>query len=462
MMKKLAVVILSAVLCLGVCISAFAADVSQDGSFTVTVFNTEGEGLALKTEPDINSVRMGIIPEDQQLVIYETSGGWGYTYYSGMNGWVALQYTKIQGSYRSVTPDRWFGTAADCKVDGTGNEGLELRTAPTIDSSTFGPVPEGAAVQVQAIQGKWAYTSYKGNSGWLNTTYLKNLTFYASVFNTENEGLTLKSSADINSSRIGNVPEGTALKIDRISGDWGHTSYNGQSGWVALRYTKVDSSYIAKSPDGGYIDAANYTVVNTGSEGLEFRTAPTVNSPTYGPLPNGSLAEVLAINGSWAYAYYNGQYGWLYTDYLYNGSFQAKVYDTENEGLALKRAADINSERLLTIPEGKEIRIDSISGNWGHTSYNGYTGWVYLKYIKVTTDYTAEKPAYGWIETTKYYVTGTGNEGLQLRTGPTAETSTFGAIPDKAEISVEAIQGSWAYASYKGVHGWVYTQYITR
>ena len=413
MMKKLTVILLAAIMCLMSCNSVFASETYQNSPFTVTVFNTEVEGLAMKSEPDIGSSRLGIIPEDQQLMIYETDGGWGYTSYIGRYGWVALRYTKIQGSYRSVTPDYWFGTAADCKVDGTGNEGLELRTAPTVESSTFGPVPEGAAIQVQAIKGKWAYASYKGNSGWLNITYLKNLTFTAEVFNTENEGLALKTSADINSSRITLIPEGTLLKIDRISGDWGHTAFNGQSGWVALRYTKVDSSYIARSPEDGFIDAASYTVVNTDKEGLEFRTAPTVNSPTYGPLPDGSQAEVIAVNGSWAYSYYNGQYGWLYTDYLYNGSFQAKVYNTENEGLSLKRTADINSDRILTIPEGQEITIDSVSGSWGHTTYNGSQGWVYLKYIKVTTGYTAEEPVYGNIEPAKYFVTGTGSEGLQ-------------------------------------------------
>ena len=53
----------------------------------------------------------------------------------------------------------------------TEGEGLELRNKPAVESSSFGAVPEGATLYVQAVVGDWVYTSYHGNNGWCNLAH---------------------------------------------------------------------------------------------------------------------------------------------------------------------------------------------------------------------------------------------------------------------------------------------------
>ena len=286
----------------------------------VQVYNTDNEGLALKAAPDINASRYLFIPENASIYIDQTSNGWGHTTYMGNTGWVALQYTRIIGSYTASAPSYGYITPATYTVNGTAWEGLELRVDPTISCSTFGPIPEGASVVVSAIINDWGYTCYNGHYGWANLAHLKKWTapvtptadsYYVMVYNTEREGLALKAAPDINAARYQMIPEDVVLSIDSVSSNgWGHTTFNGFSGWVALRYTRIIGGYPTAAPTWGWITPKYYKVYNTEGEGLELRNKATVESSSFGAVPEGTSLYVQAVNGDWAYTSYNGNNGW--------------------------------------------------------------------------------------------------------------------------------------------------------
>ncbi len=48
--------------------------------------------------------------------------------------------------------------------------------------------------------------------------------------------LKLRSGAGTSYSKLAEIPQGTTLKITKISNNWGYTTYNGKSGWVSLEY----------------------------------------------------------------------------------------------------------------------------------------------------------------------------------------------------------------------------------
>lgn len=315
-MKKIIAVMIAAV-----CVfSLFSTAVYAQYPCQVQVYGTDKEGLAMKASPDVNASRYQVIPENASLSIDQVNGGWGHTSYNGQTGWVALEYTRIQGGYTSLAPSYGYITPTTYTVRGTDGEGLELRVDPSIQCSTFGPIPEGASVVVTAIINDWGYTFYNGHYGYANLTYLTKWAppstptannYYVMVYATDREGLALKAAADINSARYMLIPEDVILNIDSVSQNgWGHTNYNGYSGWVALRYTRVMGGYPTAAPAGGWITPKNYTVYNTEGEGLEMRILPTVEASTFGPVPEGTVLQVQAINGDWAYTTYGGNAGW--------------------------------------------------------------------------------------------------------------------------------------------------------
>ena len=151
----------------------FLNECSDKYYFQVSVYNTEGKGLALKANADINAESVLIIPEEQVLVISSvTSDGWGYTYYKGCNGWVRLRFTKLYSGYPVESPTYGFLEPAYYTVYNTDGEGLELRCKPTSDCSSFGTISDGIEVMVMAIQEPWAFVYYNWHYGWCNLTYM--------------------------------------------------------------------------------------------------------------------------------------------------------------------------------------------------------------------------------------------------------------------------------------------------
>ena len=322
-MKKITALFLVIVLgsiILGTVITSAAEQVS----YQVSVYSAGKEGLPLKVKPDLSAARYSRIPENTSLTIDQIENGWGHTTYNGISGWVALRYTRITSSYTAKVPQAGYIEAAYYIVNGTQGEGLELRVEPSVHSSTFGPVPDGTKLKVLAIDQDWAYTSYNGNYGWVNLTYLRKSSekpvsseVQVRVYDTDGEGLSLKAAADLSATRYLTIPENTTLILDEITkSGWGHTIYGGYSGWVSLRYTMITGNYEAEIPTSGSINPSWYTVYNTEGEGLELRTRPDVESSTFGPIPDGTILQVTAINDDWAYTLYNGHHGWANLTYL--------------------------------------------------------------------------------------------------------------------------------------------------
>lgn len=459
-MKKTRIIIFAVVLCLTMCLFqtiSFAASTP----YTVTVYDTDGEGLALRKSYDSNSERLCTVPDGAALTIAQISySGWGYTEYNGYDGWVDLEWTKVSGSCSADQPSSGYTAPIYYVVYGTDGEGLELRVSPSISSSTYGAIPNGAVVVVNAISGDWAYTSYNGNSGWANLAHLTTTAFAASIYGTANEGLALKASADINSQRYLYIPEGTNVTINyTTTTGWGYTSYGGYSGWVSLQYVKVSGSYQADAPSSGYITPAFYIVLNTDNEGLELRTKASINSCTFGYIPTGTTVLAEAICGDWAYVSYNGHKGWANTTYLASTAASVTVYDTANEGLALKASADGSSQRYCLIPEGTQLNISKISNGWGYTTYNGQSGWVAVRYTRIR--YYAEPiaPTYGFI-TSKTYTVVNAPDGLELRASSDGENISYATVPNGTSLTVTAIENNWGYTSYNGYSGWVLMTYL--
>ncbi len=60
-------------------------------------------------------------------------------------------------------------------------------------------------------------------------------------------------------------------------------------------------------------------------------------------------------------------------------------------GLNLREAPSSSSAALKVIPNGAELRISEVDGNWGRTEYLGYEGWVSISYLRYVRPIRAEK-----------------------------------------------------------------------
>jgi len=329
-------------------------------------------------------------------------------------------------------------------------------------------------------------------------TYYSSPDFYAAVDSSEGE-IYYRSGAGTEYAVLSMVPNGTVLHITDIlyhPSDgffWGQTFYAGCNGWISLRQTDILRGNGYQAPD-------YYAVTSADGGSVNFRSGPGMSYFAYFEIPNGQQLHItdMVYNPDdgffWGQTSYNGNTGYVslrqttvmrgYSTYgsdnyylqtgdtfinnnstqAYNSQsayYQASVYDTGWEGLALKASPNVNSMWYLMIPENTVITISQLSGNgWGYTSYNGYTGWVALKYTRIIGDYGSEFPSYGYIEPVYYTVYNTEGEGLELRSSPTVESSTFGPVYDGTSVLVQAMEGDWAYIYYNGHYGWCNLHYM--
>ena len=67
-------------------------------------------------------------------------------------------------------------------------------------------------------------------------------------------------------------------------------------------------------------------------------------------------------------------------------TFSTGVYTVDlggdGETLNLRSINSSSGDLLTTIPEGTELTVDEIKGSWGHVSFGGFDGWVFMEYLK--------------------------------------------------------------------------------
>lgn len=155
-------------------INDFSGDASQYLGLYQVVPYPEGTVVSIMSNPDDYSSVLGQASSGQIMdVLSENGYGWGQIDYNGTTGWIKLHDTQIKGSYKVETPASGFVTPAKYIIVNTEGEGLELRTAPTTDAPTFGPMYDGTVVTVTATQGSWAYVDNNGINGWSHMNYMQ-------------------------------------------------------------------------------------------------------------------------------------------------------------------------------------------------------------------------------------------------------------------------------------------------
>ncbi len=87
---------------------------------------------------------------------------------------------------------------------------------------------------------------------------------------------------------------------------------------------------------------------------------------------------------------------------------------------------------------------------WWYVQFsNGKRGWVDKQYVtrvsaKVSGSYSVTASV------------------LNVRNYPRVSATLIGRLRRGTVVSVEKLNGDWAYIAYKGKHGWVATKYLSR
>ncbi|MDF2723905.1 MAG: hypothetical protein K0Q59_3580 [Paenibacillus sp.] len=122
---------------------------------------------------------------------------------------------------------------------------------------------------------------------------------------------------------------------------------------------------------------------------VNFRSAPSTNSTVYSLIKAGSSFEILEkVNSYWYKISYNGQTGYVSTDYAHatgsSGSSSGSTGVVERS-VNFRSAPSTSSTVYQLISTGATFQVlEKVNSAWYKISYNGRTGYVSSDYVRVT------------------------------------------------------------------------------
>lgn len=224
-------------------------------------------------------------------------------------------------------------------------DAVNLRAKPLTSSTIYTSIPAGKIVSCTGTAAKtsggsvWYQVKYNGTTGWIYSAYAKKYSSSSDDSDTQSGSTVVKTydidgkyvkvvggSVNIRSKAgtsykvVGSMPSGaygsclgTAAK-DTRGVVWYKVKYNGVTGWVSSRYSKITNS--KDSSSGGSSD----TVKVVGGD-VTIRAKANKTSTKLGYIAEGKVATYLGKTSTdsrgvqWYYISYNGTKGWISSMY---------------------------------------------------------------------------------------------------------------------------------------------------
>ena len=141
------------------------------------------------------------------------------------------------------------------------------------------------------------------------------------------------------------------------------------------------------------VTASADTKMKVTTNNLRLRNGPGLDYTVKGRYKIGTVVTVLSSKTSrhWYYVKTrDGKTGWMYKTYLKKTTTGVVAAKETASGTAIaqknvymRKGPSTSYDRILTVRNGKTMRIIGKSGSWYKVRYNGKTGFVYSGIVKV-------------------------------------------------------------------------------
>jgi len=335
---------------------------------TATVYCADGGKLNLRKSASSSAKVLTRIPNGTTLTILERGSRWCKTTFGGETGYVMTSFL-IFGSTPTTPPS------------------IETTTPPATDNG--------------------------GNSG--STSYET-----ATVYCADGGKLNLRKSASASAKVIKQIPTGTPLIIYERGSTWCKTSYDGQTGYVMTKYLRFSGGSTVVTPTPTPVPDATtpYAMVSCENGGkLNLRAGQGTGYKVEYQIPNGSQVTVIKNHGAWAQVSYGSYSGYVMTKYLVfisapvtppstettpppstetttpppvntgvmrYGEYRYATVQTESGGtLNLRKGPGTDYTKKADIPNGAQIVVREILGEWCNVYWGETTGYVKTQYLSI-------------------------------------------------------------------------------
>ena len=229
-------------------------------------------------------------------------------------------------------------------------------------------------------------------------------------------------------------------------------------------------------------NAMQAMVVTTGGS-LNLRASASSSGKVIAQIPYGMWITVYTKGLQWSLVAYNGQVGYVMTQYLsfgtaaitpvptavptaqpYIPSGSIAYVSTSGGSLNLRKTPSSSAKVLLKIPNGMAVQLVNRGSNWCAVTYQGTPGYVMTSFLRIPESAVTAVPtlvptAAPVIAGQTAVVTTTGGS-LNLREFARSNAKILLTIPNGTAITVTERGSIWCTAYYQGLRGYVMTAYL--
>ena len=293
------------------------------------------------------------------------------------------------------------------------------------------------------------------------------------------------------------IPNGKQVILYSYESGWYYAYYNGNYGYISSDYVewvaaandsmlpnKPDDNTATPAPDPG-TDSPDPNIIGYGQvtgSGVNFRSGPGTEYNSYGKLAKGTMLTLYGKSGNWYYAKADNTMGYISTSYVKatsnvvvpNPDEDTSVPDssisTQQVSLGYVTGSAVNfrtrpsttgSDIICKLDKNSSLVIYSTDGDWHYAKYGAQTGYISVKYVKITgtTNVVADSNTGSSGNTTTIGM-GETTGNVNFRTGPSTSDKKITQLKRGTQITLYSLENGWYRASVNGTDGYVSAKYV--
>ncbi|WP_144467492.1 SH3 domain-containing protein [Bacillus toyonensis] len=370
--------------------------------------------LRVRSAANTSSSVLGNLKNGEKVTVLGKANGWAKISYQGKEGYVSLEFVKIDGNTEEIKKPEQPKTSDATIKNGTQEVGtinatsLRVRSAANTSSSVLGNLKNGEKVTVLGKANGWAKINYQGKEGYVSLEFVKleagkqeekpaeNITNGTQEVGTINAtSLRVRSAANTSSSVLGNLKNGEKVTVLGKANGWAKINYQGKEGYVSLEFVKLEAGKQEEKPAEN-ITNGTQEVGTINATSLRVRSAANTSSTILGTLKNGEKVTVLGKANGWAKINYQGKEGYVSLEFITIGKDSIDPTNPTNPGQVTEERAVVNASLLNVrkdpstgaaavghLKNGETVTIIGKENGWAKIRFNGGEGYVSLQFLKV-------------------------------------------------------------------------------
>ncbi|WP_195970099.1 SH3 domain-containing protein [Clostridium thermobutyricum] len=253
---------------------------------------------------------------------------------------------------------------------------------PDWNNSGVGQLYNGTEVKIVGESGNWYQIVYGNGTAWICkdrvNTSVKKIEKTGVVDFKEGPFTYITCRPDWNNSGVGQLYNGTEVKIVGESGNWYQIVYGNRTAWICK--DRVDTS-VKKIEKTGVVDFKEgpFTYITC---------RPDWNNSGVGQLYNGTEVKIVGESGNWYEISYGNGTAWICKDRV-----DTSVKKIEKTGVVdfkegpftyITCRPDWNNSGVGQLYNGTGVKIVGESGNWYQIVYGNRTAWICKDRVKIS------------------------------------------------------------------------------